>query len=517
MKHFHNLESDKNFLSIVHPWLLLCLLSLSLTSSVVAAESKPNIVIIYADDLGYGDVGCYGATKVKTPNIDKFAAEGLRFTDAHCSSATCTPSRYALLTGEYPWRKKGTGILPGDAQLIIKPGTTTLPAVLQKAGYKTGAVGKWHLGLGDSKIDWNKEIKPGPREIGFDYSFLIPATGDRVPCVFVENQKVVGLDPADPIRVDYEQKVGNEPTGREHPELLKVKFHRGHDDTIVNGISRIGFMSGGKSARWVDEDIADVLTKKAVHFIEENKGHPFFLYFATHDIHVPRAPNARFRGTSGCGIRGDVIQEFDWSVGEVLTALDRLKLRDNTLVIVTSDNGGVVNDGYADRAVEDLNGHKPNAPFRGGKYSLFEGGTRIPFIARWPGHIKAGTSDALICQIDFASSFAKLTKQQLGAGVAPDSFDILPALLGESKTGRSVLVEHGNGLALRKGQWKFIAPHENSKKANNPEAGVSADVQLYDLNKDVGEQNNVAPANAELAAQLAKELEHIQKASKSRP
>ncbi len=474
-------------------------------------------MIIYADDLGYGDVGCYGATKVKTPNIDRFATESLRFTDAHCSSATCTPSRFALLTGEYPWRKKGTGILPGDAQLIIKPGTSTLPAVLQKAGYKTAAIGKWHLGLGDDKIDWNKEIKPGPREIGFDYSFLLPATGDRVPCVYVENQKVVGLDPADPIEVNYDHKVGNEPTGREHPELLKTKFHRGHDDTIVNGISRIGFMSGGKSARWVDEDIADVLTKKAVHFIEENKDRPFFLYFATHDIHVPRAPHSRFRATSDCGIRGDVIQEFDWSVGEVLTALDRLKLKNNTLVIVSSDNGGVVNDGYADQSVEDLNGHKPNGPFRGGKYSLFEGGTRIPFIARWPGHIKAGTSDALICQVDLVSTFAKLTKQELGSDVAPDSFNILPALLGESKTGRTVLVEHANGLALRKGPWKFIAPHENAKKAGNPEAGVSADVQLYDLSKDAGEKDNVASANVEMVAGLARELSSIQKTAKSRP
>ncbi len=482
-----------------------------------ASEAHPNVVIIYSDDLGYGDVGCYGATKVKTPNIDKLAAESLRFTDAHCSSATCTPSRYALMTGEYPWRKKGTGILPGDAQLIIRPGTTTIGSLFQKAGYKTGAIGKWHLGLGDSKIDWNKEIKPGPREIGFNYSFLIPATGDRVPCVFVEDQKVVGLDPADPIQVNYETKIGAEPTGREHPELLKMKFARGHDDTIVNGISRIGFMSGGKSARWVDEEIADVLTGKAVRFIEENRSHPFFLYFATHDIHVPRAPNARFRSKSQCGIRGDAIEEFDWSVGEVLAALERLKLSDNTLVIVTSDNGGVVNDGYADGSVEQLNGHKPNGALRGGKYSLFEGGTRIPFIARWPHHIKPGVSDALICQIDFVSTFAGLLNEKLSDDAAPDSFNILAALLGESREGRKMLVEQGNGVALRDGNWKFIPAKAGAVRGANTENGVSTEVQLYDLAQDIGEKKNIAPAHADEVAKVSAELKRIQNAPRTRP
>jgi arylsulfatase A-like enzyme len=334
------------------------------------AWSRPrNIVLIMTDDLGYGDVGCYGATKVKTPNVDRLAAAGLRFTDGHCTSATCTPSRYALLMGEYPWRKKGTNILPGDAALIIEPGRTTLPSVLKRAGYTTGVVGKWHLGLGRGNLDWNKPIKPGPLEIGFDYAFLIPATVDRVPCVFVEDHAVVGLDPADPIRVSYEQKVGDDPTGREHPELLKVKLTHGHDGTIVNGISRIGFMSGGKAARWVDEDIADTITGKAVSFIERNRDKPFFLYFATHDVHVPRAPHQRFVGTSGCGTRGDVIRQMDWSVGQVLDALERLKLADDTLVIFTSDNGPVLDDGYADGAVELLNGHSPAGPWRGGKYT----------------------------------------------------------------------------------------------------------------------------------------------------
>ena len=314
---------------------VLCFLSL-LSPAVTAAyaEPLPNIVVILADDLGYGDVSCNGAATIKTPNVDRLSATGLRFRDAHSAAATCTPSRYALMTGEYAFRKKGTGILPGDASLIIEPGRTTVASLLKKAGYTTAAVGKWHLGLTNGKPDWNTEIKPGPLEIGFDYCFIIPATGDRVPCVFVENHRVVGLDPKDPIAVSYQGPIGNEPTGKEHPELLKMHPSHGHDMTIVNGISRIGYMSGGKSARWVDEDIADTITGKAVEFIERSKDKPFFLYFATHDIHVPRVPHPRFAGKSGMGPRGDAILEFDASVGRVLETLDRLKLADHTLVIL---------------------------------------------------------------------------------------------------------------------------------------------------------------------------------------
>ena len=316
-----------------------------------AAEAKlPNVVVIYADDLGYGDIGCYGATKVKTPNIDRLAYEGLRFTNAHSPSATCTPSRYAMLTGEYAWRQKGTGIARGDARMIIQPGRTTLPSVMQRAGYTTGAVGKWHLGLGaqDRELNWNVDIKPGPLDIGFDYCFLIPATGDRVPCVYVENRRVVGLDPEDPIQVSFDKPIGDEPTGKDHPELLRMHPSHGHDQTIINGISRIGYMSGGKAARWVDEDIADTITGKAKDFIEKNRDKPFFLYFSTHDIHVPRVPHPRFAGKSGMGPRGDAIVQLDFCAGEILKTLDRLNLAENTLVIFTSDNGPVVDDGYKD-------------------------------------------------------------------------------------------------------------------------------------------------------------------------
>ena len=211
-----------------------------------ADDQKPNIVLIYTDDLGYGDVSCYGATEIQTPNIDTIANKGVRFTNAHSPSATCTPSRYALLTGEYAWRRKGTGIARGNAKMIIEPGRTTLPSILQKAGYTTGVVGKWHLGLGDENTDWNKEVRPGPLDIGFDYSFLIPATGDRVPCVYTENGRIVNLDPDDPVEVSFDGPVGDEPTGKDHPELLKMHPSHGHNQTIINGISRIGYMSGGE-------------------------------------------------------------------------------------------------------------------------------------------------------------------------------------------------------------------------------------------------------------------------------
>ncbi len=499
--------------------LLLTAALLGLSAALPAAE-KPNIIYILADDVGYGDLSCYGATRVNTPNLDRLAAQGLRFTDGHAPSATCTPTRYATITGQYAWRKKGTAILPGDAALIFEPGSLTLPALMKQAGYTTGVVGKWHLGLGtaEQKVDWNTEIKPGPLEIGFDYSFLIPATGDRTPCVFVENHRVVGLDPADPISVRYGEKIGDEPTGRENPDLLKMKPSHGHDMTIVNGISRIGYMTGGKAARWVDEDIADTITRKATAFVEQNKEKPFFLYFPTHDIHVPRVPHPRFVGKTEMGARGDAIVQLDWCVGEVLATLERLKLTENTLIIFSSDNGPVVDDGYQDEAVAKLGNHSPSGPLRGGKYSNFEGGTRVPFIVRWPDRIKPGTSDALVCQIDLMASFAALTGQSLPTEVAPDSLNMLPALLGESKTGREYLVEHASQLSLRHGTWKYIPPGKGPKRQQNTgvESGKDEKGQLFDLSRDLGEKMNVLSEHPDKAAAMAAKLEEIQKSGRSR-
>lgn len=480
--------------------------------------ARPNIVLIYADDVGYGDLGCYGAKAIPTPHLDRLAAEGLRLTDGHSPSATCTPSRYAMLTGEYAWRRQGTGVLPGNASLIIEPGRATLASMLQAAGYHTGVVGKWHLGLGDGQLDWNGKIAPGPLEIGFDYCFLIPATGDRVPCVYVENHRVVGLSADDPIEVDYKQPIAGEPTGRENPELLKMHPSHGHDMAVVNGISRIGYMRGGKSALWVDEDMADVITGKAVEYIEQHRERPFFLFFALHDIHVPRVPHARFVGKTELGPRGDAMVQADWSAGQVLTALDRLGLAENTIVMFTSDNGPVVDDGYKDQAVERLGDHQPAGTWRGGKYSAFEGGTRVPWIVRWPARIEPGaTSDALVCQVDLLSSLAAFTGQHFSAATAPDSQNMLPALLGQSRQGREFLVEHARALSLRHGQWKYIEPSRGPAvtQHTNTQTGAAPGSQLYNLADDPGERNNLAEQEPERVEAMKTRLEQIRQESQS--
>lgn len=482
-------------------------------------ERAPNIVLIYADDVGFGDLSCYGATAVRTPNLDRLAGGGLRFSNAHSPSATCTPSRYALLTGEYAWRKPGTAILPGDAALIIRPDQVTIPSLLQTRGYRTGVVGKWHLGLGNGNVDWNGEIRPGPKEVGFDYSFLIPATGDRVPCVFVENGRVVNLDPMDPIRVSYTDPFPGETIAREHPESLRMKFSHGHDMAVVNGVGRIGYMTGGNSALWKDEDIADTLTSKAIRFMEDRQSDPFFLYFATHDIHVPRLPNARFRGKTTMGPRGDAIAELDWSVGQVLATLDRLHLTDTTLVLFSSDNGPVVDDGYQDGAVEHLGVHKPAGPLRGGKYSNFDGGTRVPLLARWPGRIKPDSvSKALVGQVDFLSTFASLANAKLPAAAGPDSMDVSAALLGQSPEGRRSLVEHAGALALLQGPWKLIEPSDgpSMNRDTHTELGNSGELQLYNLDEDPGERKNVAALYPDRAKTMAAELERVRAAGRSR-
>ena len=480
------------------------------------AAPRPNIVLIYADDLGYGDTSAYGATAIATPQMDRIAREGIRFTSAYSSSATCTPSRFSLLTGRYAWRQQGTGVLPGNAALIVDPARLTVPSLLRRAGYRTGVVGKWHLGLGGAGgPDWNARIAPGPNDVGFDYSFIMAATGDRVPTVYVEDGRVVGLDPADPIRVDYAQPVGNWPTGKANPGLLTTQRpSHGHDQTIVNGVSRIGYMTGGKAALWRDEDMADTFTRRAVAFIEQYQREPFFLFFATHDPHVPRVPHERFAGKSGMGPRGDAILQADWSVGQVLDTLYRLKLAANTLVIFTSDNGPVVDDGYVDQAVEKLGGHRPWGPLRGGKYSRFEAGTRVPFAVRWPARVMPAVSDALVSQVDLLASLAALTAQPVPAGEAADSTNQLAALLGTDTRGRDHVVQHAGRLALREGRWKYIEPSDGARRnaSTNTELANDPQPQLYDLEADPGETRNLAADHPDRVKALADRLATIRRA-----
>lgn len=475
---------------------------------------KPNLVIIYADDLGYGDISSYGATGVNTPNIDALAAKGLKLTDSHASAATCTPSRYSLLTGEHGFRSNAA-ILPGDAPLLINPDQATLPKLLKKAGYASAVVGKWHLGLGYGEVDWNQAVKPGPLEIGFDYSFLLPATGDRVPTVFLENHHVVNLDSADPLSVSYKENIGNLPTGLSHPEMLRVKADPQHSNTIVNGVSRIGSMDGGESAYWVDEDFPDVFTAKAVDFIRQHKDQPFFLFHSMHDIHVPRLPHKRFQGKSGMGPRGDAIVQLDWMTGQIVKELEAQGIADNTILIFTSDNGPVLDDGYHDMAVEMLGEHKPSGPFRGGKYSAYEAGTRVPAIVYWPGHVQPKESAALTSQIDIYASMAKLLGLELAEGEAIDSLPQLDAWLGNTDTGREFLVKESVGtVSLRQGNWKYIRPFLGEDlpawlKNKDIEVGLQKSEQLYNLTNDAAEQDNLAANNLNKVNQMKLKLEHI--------
>jgi arylsulfatase A-like enzyme len=503
-----------------HTLTLLTALLLAPVAELHAADTpkpaKPNIIVILSDDLGYGDAGCYGAKPehIVTPNIDRLAKEGIRFTDGHAPASVCTPSRYSLLTGEYAFRnQKERGILTGDASLGIKPGSFTLPEMFRANDYATGFVGKWHLGLGNGgTIDWNGEIKPGPLEVGFSSAFFMPATGDRVPTVFIHDHRVENLDPTDPITVSYTKKIGNDPTGREDPEQAYVLLGaqgKGHEATITKGVSRIGWMTGGNVARWTDERLMDRLTDEAIAFIQQNQTKPFFLYFATHGIHEPRVPAQRFVGKSGAGVYGDQIEELDDSVGRVLKTLDDLKLAANTLVVFTSDNGGSPQAGsvgdmeaYCYGPRSHLNGHVPNGVLRGGKYNVYEGGTRLPFLVRWTGHVPAGlTSSALISLTDLEASFARLIGVTLPDDAAPDSMDVLDALLGQSTTGRHELVEHkyDSACALRMDHWKWI------------------DGQLYDLSNDLAEKHNLAMEQPDRAKAMAARLKELQAAKKTRP
>lgn len=472
-------------------------------------KNRPNIVVIYADDLGYGELGAYGATALKTPNLDALANGGMRFTNGYASSATCTPSRYALLTGIYPWRNKQAKILPGTAPLIIDTTQTTIPKMLKKKGYHTGIIGKWHLGLGHGNVNWNERIGPGPNEVGFDYSNILAATQDRVPTVYIENGKVVNLDPNDPIEVNYQKNFEGEPTGLEHPELLKMKWHHGHNNSIVNGIPRIGFMKGGEAAKWVDEDMADYFLGEAKAYVKAHKDQPFFLYYALQQPHVPRTPHPRFVGTSGMGPRGDVIVEADWMVGEFIATLEAEGLLENTLIVFSSDNGPVVNDGYYDDSVEKLGDHRPAGALRGGKYSLFEAGTRVPFFTYWKGRIAPGVSEAMVSQLDLFSSLAALVDS---SERTDDSQELLDVFLGNSQEGRTqMIIEATSRTAFRQGDWALIPPYQGPaiNTQVNIELANSDEYLLYNLKEDIGQQKNLAQSNPEKLQQMIRDYEAV--------
>lgn len=492
--------------------------SVLLGLSANAVAETPNVIVIMADDLGYGDLSCYGATSVQTPHIDRLAEEGIRFTSGYCSASTCTPTRYSFLTGSYAFRTKGTGIAPPNSPAIIPAGTTTVASLLRTAGYRTAVVGKWHLGLGgEDGPDWNGNLNPGPTEIGFDSCFLLPTTNDRVPQVYVQNHKVLNLDPADPLWVGKKIPSADHPTGLTHRDSLKMDWSHGHNSTIHNGISRIGFYTGGHAARFRDEDLADKWVEKSVEFIEANKDNPFFLFFASHDLHVPRMPHERFHGKSGLGFRGDAIVQLDWCVGELLNTLERLKIDENTLIVFCSDNGPVLDDGYKDEAIEKNGSHRAAGPYSGGKYSVYEGGTRTPFITRWPGRIEPSESKAVVCTVDLAGSLAALTGTKIPPNACVDSLNVLPALLGKSASGRDHVVQQDNGNSgswgLRVGDWKLQRHDRKSARNVKVEQKLAnskvPQYQLFNLKSDPEEKKNMMDQHPDVAERMVARLTKI--------
>ena len=477
-------------------------------------KKTPNVVILYADDLGYGDLGCYGAMDIPTPHLDALARSGLLFTQGYSTCPVCTPARYSLMTGRYPCRYPGIHILPGDAKCLIGEEEMTLPRLFRQSGYRTGIVGKWHLGLsgGEAPIDWNREVHHTPLDLGFDECLIFPATADRVPCVYFDGRKVLNLEEDDPISVSYaaENPYPEVPTGREHPELLKMQASDGHDMTIVNGVGRIGYMRGGKKALWRDEELGETFLNRAKQFVTDHQAEPFFLYYALHQPHVPRLPAPRFAGATALGPRGDVIAEMDWCVGELMKTLEELGLREDTLVIFSSDNGPVLDDGYQDRAYDLNREHRPAGPLRGGKYSRYEGGVRVPFLVSWPGTVQPGTSAALVSQVDFLASFGAMLGQSLPAC---DSQNVMDALLGRDGFGREEIYADAprQGRVLRQGKWLYIEPSDGLPFYPNTqtETACSRDPQLYNLDYDIGEVRNLADRYPQVLHRLEKRMDAI--------
>ncbi|MEO1529360.1 MAG: arylsulfatase [Planctomycetota bacterium] len=483
-------------------------------SATAGAADKPNIVLINADDLGYGDVGCYGATKIQTPHIDRLAAEGRRFTDAHTASAVCSPSRYGLMTGRYPLRKNFWGPLPFTNKLTIDTSRPTIASVLKSAGYETAIIGKWHLGFGKDKADWNKPLKPGPLELGFDYYFGMPTVNSGPPFVYVENHSVVDYDPADPFVMKTESVT------QKFPEK--------------GGYKAIG---GAKKAheRYRDEYVGTTLAEKAVDWIKQRKAsEPFFLYLATTNIHHPFTPHPKFKGTSQCGLYGDFVHELDWIVGEVLRTLDEQGLAENTLVVFTSDNGGMLNN-TGQEAWQA--GHRQNGILLGHKFGAWEGGHRVPFIVRWPGKVPAGTaSDALVSQIDLLPTFGAIADGVIPTDAEIDGVNQLDEFKGKAENpARELLVISPNSpkhLLIRKGNWVFIpaqdeggfqgkniGDHLLGGAASQKLTGlVNSDItdgrirvdapptQLYDLGTDPRQAENVSTKYPDVVAELTAEL-----------
>lgn len=470
---------------------------MAFSAAPLAAEQKeilkPNVIIIMADDLGYGDLSCYGATLIDTPNIDRLASQGKRFTDAHAAASVCSPSRYGLLSGSAPWRlgKKGNGYRLNLEKM-------SLAGLFKSQGYQSAAIGKWHLGYSS---DWNKPIVKGPLEVGFDYHFGVPQNhNDNTRC-FIENRDIVGREPGVPYRIVE---------GKDFPE--------------------------GLAEPRVEDLVDTVLTGKAIDFIKKNAEQPFFLYFTPCTPHTHITPAAKFRGTSKAGLLGDQVQELDSHVGEIMATLDELNIADNTLVIFTSDNGGSYKDFKGTNgtklnlaseegdilkkyktAKEDAKkmGHSTNGVYRVGKGYPEEGGHRVPFIARWPEKITPDTtSNYTLCLTDIFATAAEILGAELPEDAAEDSISMLPWLMEKEASPqirRFIFVQgdtKNDAIAICTGRWKMIAGKGSDEVPP---------VQLYDLNEDPGETKNLADQNPELVQQFLSELEKARANGRTRP
>lgn len=485
-------------------FLILAVLPFAYTAPSAEPPGKPNIVVILSDDYGWGSVGCYGAKGVKTPSLDRLAKEGRRFTHAYAPGSVCSPTRYGLMTGRYYWRTpvKDGKVLPANAPLHIETNRVTLASVCQSAGYRTAAFGKWHLGLTTARVtDWSGPLVPGPLKIGFDHYFGMAANIGSGPHSFIIDEEVSGRIPGEAI--------------------------------VVHGGSREGDSTTGIQKAWQPDRVVETLTGKVCEWIEADRGKPFFVYYAPNAVHEPIVPNPRFTG-SPSGKYGDFISELDWSVGQVLATLDKLKLADNTLVIFTSDNGGVVNPGNASASAAIKAGLKINGDLKGGKHSEWEGGFREPFLVRWPGNVPANTvSEQVICLTDLVATFASLLNTPLPKGNAEDSFDVMRAFTeakpGEPVRDHVILQSAGAVYDLRLGDWKLIeranAPAFESVRTKKKteqatkkkqKAGPQHD-ELYNLKQDPAETKNVLADNVELAAKMMKLLNQARDQGFTRP
>jgi arylsulfatase A len=465
--------------------------------------ARPNIVFVLADDLGYGDVKCFNpGGKIPTPNLDRLAAEGMSFTDAHSSSAVCTPTRYSILTGRYNWRSPlKRGVLFGFSPRLIEPGRLTVAAFLRQQGYATACIGKWHLGLDwplknggiarndqdGANVDYAKPIQNGPNAVGFDYFFGISGSLDMPPFVFIENDRV----------------------------------------TEVPTTEKTWVRTGLAAASFEAENVLPTLTGKAVEYIAQRaaaakRGTPFFLYLPLSSPHGPIVPTPDWVGKSGLNAYGDFVMQTDASVGRVLAALEEQGLADNTLVIATSDNGCSPVANIPELVAK---GHNPSYHFRGYKADIFDGGHRIPLLVRWPGHVRAGSaSDQLVCLVDFFRTCADILGVRLPDTAAEDSVSLLPALEDRAqKPLRAAVVHHSiNGsFSIRRGKWKLeLCPDSGGWSEPRPGSAAAKKlppVQLYDLSRDIGEQHNVQAGHPAVVRRLTRLLERYVADGRSTP